>query len=288
MEPSSQCPWDESAVDRLLTLALEEDLGAGDVTSQIVLERELPAVARVRAKESLVLAGIDVVQRLYARLGPVVVTGGIADGTRVEPGTVVLELEGEAALLLAGERVALNLLQHLSGVATLTRRCVDALVGTPCVLRDTRKTLPGLRSLEKYAVRVGGGTNHRLRLDDGVLIKDNHVALLGSVGAAVKAARAGRTDLEIEVECGTAEEVTEALSAGADVILLDNMEVIEMERAVRSVAGRARVEASGGITPERVREVAGTGVDYIAMGCLTHSAPAVDLSMAIELARASE
>jgi nicotinate-nucleotide pyrophosphorylase (carboxylating) len=288
MERSIQSPWDESAVDRLITLALEEDLGAGDLTSRVVLDRAMPAVARVRAKEALVLAGIEVVQRVYARLGPIDVTAQIADGTRVEPGTVVLVLEGDAALLLAGERVALNLLQHLSGVATLTRRCVDALGSTPCVLRDTRKTLPGLRSLEKYAVRVGGGTNHRLRLDDGVLIKDNHVALLGSVGAAVNAARAARTGIEIEVECRTAEEVTQALGAGADVILLDNMGVIEMERAVRSVAGRARVEASGGVTPERVREVAGTGVDYIAMGCLTHSAPAVDLSMTIEPATVSE
>jgi nicotinate-nucleotide pyrophosphorylase (carboxylating) len=167
-------------------------------------------------------------------------------------------------------------------VATLTRRCVDALAGTACVVRDTRKTLPGLRSLEKYAVRVGGGTNHRMRLDDGVLIKDNHVALVGGVRAAVQAARAARPDLEVEVECRTAREVSEAVAAQADVILLDNMAPGDMAAAVRTIGGRSRVEASGGITLDGLREVAETGVDYVAMGCVTHSAPAADLSMAIE------
>jgi nicotinate-nucleotide pyrophosphorylase (carboxylating) len=194
---------------------------------------------------------------------------------------VLAEAEGNAHVLLAGERTVLNLLQHLSGIATLTRRCVQAVAGTACVIRDTRKTLPGLRVLEKYAVRIGGGTNHRMRLDDGVLIKDNHVALAGGVAAAVAGAKRALPAHEIEVECDTLVEVEEALRAGADVILFDNMTPREIASAVRLVAGRARMEASGGITPERVREIAALGVDYIAMGCLTHSAPAADVSMAI-------
>jgi nicotinate-nucleotide pyrophosphorylase (carboxylating) len=275
-------PWDNSAVDRLLEVALQEDVGRGDVTSRAVLSVRQQALGRIRAKGALVVAGLPLVPRLYSRLGTVRVQDSIDEGTPVSPGTVLLVARGDARTLLTGERTVLNLLQHLSGIATLTRRCVEALEGSRCVLRDTRKTLPGLRSLEKYAVRVGGGTNHRMRLDDGVLIKDNHVDLAGGVGRAVKAAREALPGHEIEVECRTIEEVDEALDAGADVILLDNMASERLARAVAIIGGRARVEASGGITPERVREIADLGVDYIAMGCLTHSAPAVDLSMDVE------
>jgi nicotinate-nucleotide pyrophosphorylase (carboxylating) len=275
-------PWDNSAVDRLLEVALQEDVGRGDVTSRAVLSVRQQALGRIRAKGALVVAGLPLVPRLYSRLGAVRVQDSVDEGTPVSPGTVLLVARGDARTLLTGERTVLNLLQHLSGIATLTRRCVEALEGSRCVLRDTRKTLPGLRSLEKYAVRVGGGTNHRMRLDDGVLIKDNHVELAGGVGRAVKAAREALPGHEIEVECRTIEEVDEALDAGADVILLDNMASERLARAVAIIGGRARVEASGGITPERVREIADLGVDYIAMGCLTHSAPAVDLSMDVE------
>jgi len=275
-------PWDDSAVDRLLEAALEEDVGQGDVTSCAVLSSRQQALGKIRAKGALVVAGLPLVPRLYSRLGAVQVQDLVDDGTAVSPGTVLLVARGDARTLLTGERTVLNLLQHLSGIATLTRRCVEALEGSRCVVRDTRKTLPGLRSLEKYAVRVGGGTNHRMRLDDGVLIKDNHVELVGGVGRAVRAARKALPAHEIEVECRTMEEVEEALDTGADVILLDNMAWEQLARAVAIIGGRARVEASGGITPERVREIADLGVDYIAMGCLTHSAPAVDLSMDVE------
>jgi nicotinate-nucleotide pyrophosphorylase (carboxylating) len=273
---------DEPAVDQLLLRALEEDLGAGDITSRALFPAAQAAVGRIHAKESLVVAGLGLVPRLYRHLGGIAVVESREDGAVIERGAVALVVRGDARTLLGGERVALNVLQHLSGIATLTRRCVDALAGTACTLRDTRKTLPGLRLLEKYAVRVGGGTNHRLRLDDGVLIKDNHLALTGGIQRAVEAARAGCAGFEIEVECRTVEEVVEAVQAGADVILLDNMTPAGIAESVAAVRGRARTEASGGITPERVREVAALGVDYIAMGALTHSARAVDLSMTIE------
>ena len=272
-------PWDDHALERLLDAALEEDVGQGDITSRAVLPAKRQAVCKIRAKSELIVAGLPLVPRLYSRLGVVEVKQLVADGAAVQPGTVLVVAKGDARALLTGERTVLNLLQHLSGIATLTRRCVDALEGSHCVVRDTRKTMPGLRILEKYAVRLGGGTNHRLRLDDGVLIKDNHVDLVGGVGPAVRAARRALPTHEIEVECRTIEEVNEALETGADVILLDNMASEQLARAVATIAGRARVEASGGITPERVREIADLGVDYIAMGCLTHSAPAADLSM---------
>ncbi len=274
-------PLEDPAVERVIAVAIEEDLGRGDVTSEAIVPAGRRGRATVQAKSALVVAGLPLIARVYQRLGPVAVAVRSAEGAAVPAGTVLAEVEGDARVLLAGERTVLNLLQHLSGIATLTRRCVEDLAGGACVIRDTRKTLPGLRVLEKYAVRIGGGTNHRMRLDDGVLIKDNHVALVGGVGAAVAAAKRALPAHEIEVECDTLAEVDEALEAGADVILFDNMAPGEMARAVRLVGGRARMEASGGVTPERIREIAGLKVDYIAMGCLTHSAPAVDVSMAI-------
>jgi len=284
MKQSDRGLGEDSAIDRLLALALEEDLGRGDITSRALLPARRPAVSRITAKGDLVVAGLPLVSRLYARLGAVEVDELVGEGTRVTAGTDLVLARGDAYTLLAGERTVLNFLQHLSGIATLTHRCVEALAGSACVVRDTRKTLPGLRGLEKYAVRVGGGTNHRMRLDDGVLIKDNHLELVGGVGAAVRAARKGLPGREIEVECRTMEEVEEALDAGPDVILIDNMGPDQIARAVATIGGRARIEASGGITPEGVRAIADLGVDYIAMGCLTHSAPAADISMHVSIA----
>ncbi|MGH7965939.1 MAG: carboxylating nicotinate-nucleotide diphosphorylase, partial [Candidatus Binatia bacterium] len=198
-------------------------------------------------------------------------------------GEVVAELWGRAVALLIAERTLLNLLQHLSGVATLTKRFVDAVAGTGCQILDTRKTLPGLRLLDKYAVTQGGGMNHRLGLDDGILIKDNHIAVCGGVGAAIRQARSRASALlRIEVECTTLAEIQEALDTGADILLLDNMTTTQIHEAVRLVNGRALLEASGNMTVERVREVAETGVDFISVGALTHSAPAADLSMNVQ------
>ena len=282
MSTSADPLWDDPAVDRLLEVALEEDLGQGDITSRAVLPSGQRALASLRAKGSIVVAGLPLVHRLYSRLASVTIGIFAPDGRAVNAGTVIAEIRGEGRVLLAGERTVLNLLQHLSGIATLTRGCVEALGESSCVIRDTRKTIPGLRALEKYAVRVGGATNHRMRLDDGVLIKDNHVALVGGVRQAVEAAKRVLSGYEIEVECETLEQVEEALAAGADVILLDNMAAPDIASAVAAARDRARTEASGGITPDRVREIADLGVDWISMGCLTHSAPAADISMDIQ------
>jgi len=232
------------------------------------------------AKQRLVVCGLPLLHRVFGALGAVRIAVEAKEGTLAEPGAVLATLEGEARTLLAGERLALNLLQHLSGIATLTRRCVERVRGTRLVVRDTRKTVPGLRLLAKYAVRTGGGTNHRLALDDAILIKDNHLVLRGGrVGDAVRAARAAHPGLPLEVECRTLTEVREAVAAAPDLILLDNMSLGELAEAVRLVAGRVPLEASGGIGPELLPEVAAAGVDYVAMGMLTHSAPAADLSL---------
>lgn len=220
---------------------------------------------------------------MFDRLGPVTVTLAAADGERAAAGDVLAVLEGSARALLAGERLALNFVQHLSGIATLTRACVERVAASGLVVRDTRKTLPGLRLLEKYAVRTGGGTNHRLALDDAILIKDNHLALAGGdVAAAVRTARAAWPGLSLEVECRTLAQVEAALGAAPDLILLDNMPPAMLEAAVRLVAGRVPLEASGGIRPADLPAVAATGVRFVAMGALTHSAPAADLSLKLE------
>jgi nicotinate-nucleotide pyrophosphorylase (carboxylating) len=241
------------------------------------------ARGRLRAKQALVVCGLPLIARVFVRLGAVRVETHAAEGARVAPGAVLATLEGDARTLLAGERVMLNLLQHLSGIATLTRACVERVAGTGLVVRDTRKTLPGLRLLAKYAVRTGGGTNHRLALDDALLIKDNHLALGGGeVAAAVRAARACFPALPLEIECRTLAEVAAAVEAAPDLILLDNMAVADMAAAVRLAAGRVPLEASGGIGPADLPAVAATGVRFVAMGALTHSAPAADLHLKIE------
>ncbi|MBI4817381.1 MAG: carboxylating nicotinate-nucleotide diphosphorylase [Deltaproteobacteria bacterium] len=265
---------------RLVSLALEEDIGPGDVTSNAIAD-EAEASAEIVAKAELVLAGLDAVEATFLEVDPRVRVKRICDdGSHVAAQTVVAKLIGPARSLLTGERVALNFLQRLSGVATLTRRCVVMIAHTSTKLVDTRKTTPGMRELEKRAVLLGGARNHRFGLFDGILVKDNHIAAAGGIREAVKRARASAHHLlKIEVEVQTFLELDEALDAGADIVLLDNMSDEGMRRAVERTKKRALLEASGNITPERLAAVAATGVDFISMGALTHSAPAADLSM---------
>jgi nicotinate-nucleotide pyrophosphorylase (carboxylating) len=275
--------FDDPRVVALLDLALREDVGDGDRTSEATVPVAARARGRLLAKEALVVCGLPLVERVFARLGGVSVAWHATDGDRVEAGTVLAVLEGSARTLLAGERLALNFMQHLSGVATLTRACVDLARGTALRVRDTRKTVPGLRVLEKYAVRCGGGTNHRMGLDDAILVKDNHLALGGGdFQAAVHAARTRFPALPLEVEARTMAELERAVAAKPDLILLDNMTVEQMRHAVALVGGRVPLEASGGITRETLAAVAATGVDYVAMGELTHSARAVDVSLKLD------
>ncbi|MBI3801532.1 MAG: carboxylating nicotinate-nucleotide diphosphorylase [Deltaproteobacteria bacterium] len=276
-------PFDHPAVSRVIALALEEDLGRGDVTTLATIPPDRAARGKITAKADLTIAGLPLIERVLTAVD--LAAGAralVAEGSAVQKGSVVAELWGNAQPLLIAERTLLNFLQHLSGVATLTRRFVEAVAGTRCKIIDTRKTLAGFRLLDKYAVTQGGGTNHRLGLDDGILIKDNHIAVCGGVGAAVRQARSHASALlRIEVECTTLAEVHEALEAQADIILLDNMTTPQMREAVQLVNGLALLEASGNMSLDRVREVAETGVDFISVGALTHSAPAADLSMAL-------
>jgi nicotinate-nucleotide pyrophosphorylase (carboxylating) len=276
---------DLPVVDALVRSALTEDLGTGDLTTRLTVAAATRARAIIEAQEPAIIAGVPLIRKVCAVAGAdVAVRERVSDGTRVASGDTVAELAGLAYDLLAVERVTLNFLQHLSGIATLTARYVTAVTGCGCRIVDTRKTLAGLRALEKYAVRVGGGYNHRHGLDDGILIKENHIAAAGGLTAAVNAARAAAPHgLKVEVECRTLDEVVEALAAAAEIILLDNMPVDQIGTAVRRIGGRAIVEASGGINEHSVRAVAETGVDIISVGALTHSAPAVDLHMVLSL-----
>jgi nicotinate-nucleotide pyrophosphorylase (carboxylating) len=278
-------PFDHPSILRLITMALEEDLGRGDVTTLATIPPDCPAKGKITAKADLTIAGLPLIERILHVVDATTgFRGLVAEGSPAKKGEVVCELWGNAATLLSTERTMLNFLQHLSGIATLTRRFVEAVAGTPCKIIDTRKTLPGFRLLDKYAVTQGGGVNHRMGLDDGILIKDNHIAVCGGVGAAVRQARIRASALlRVEVECTTLAEVQEALDAHADIILLDNMTTAQMREAVLLVGGRALLEASGNMSLDRVREVAETGVDFISVGALTHSAPAVDLSMAVDI-----
>jgi len=276
-------PWDDPRVGALIDLALAEDLGAGDRTSEALVPAAARARGRVRAKQALVVCGLPLLERVFRRLGDVRGSAEADEGALAAPLQVLATLEGPARALLAGERVALNLLQHLCGIATLTRAYVERVRGTPLVVRDTRKTLPGMRALAKYAVRTGGGTNHRLGLDDAILIKDNHLALGGGeVAAAVRRARAALPGLPLEVECRTVAEVAAAVAAGPDLILLDNMPLADVAEAVRIARGRVPLEASGGVTLEQLEALARAGVAFVAVGALTHSAPAADLNLKIE------
>ena len=280
-------------VAAFVAATLAEDLGSGgDVTSAAVIPADATLTAVMASRDTIVVAGLDLAAAFFRARDPAVIIDAVAaDGERAASGATLLRITGNARALLAAERSALNTVQHLSGIATLTRAFVDAVAGTGAVVLDTRKTLPGLRALEKYAVTCGGGTNHRLRLDDGVLIKDNHVAVAGGVAAAVAAAVAAghgvaRGGLAIVVEVDRIDQIAPALAAGADRLLLDNMNVATLREAVALVTGRVPTEASGGIRLDTVRAIAETGVTFISVGRLTQSAPAADIGL--DYARAPE
>jgi nicotinate-nucleotide pyrophosphorylase (carboxylating) len=274
---------DAQTLDQLVLRALAEDVGEADVTSQATVPDGIRAVATITQKAAGVVFGLDAAEATFMALDPDVSLERLGpEGEWSEPPAPVLRATGDARALLAAERTALNFLQHLSGIATLTARCVHAVEGTGAAILDTRKTAPGLRALEKAAVAAAGGTNHRAGLYDMVLIKENHAALAGGIGAAVAAVRASHPDFPMEVECRTPADVDEALEAGATRLLLDNMSPDELRRIVAHVGGRARLEASGGIMFDTLRSYAETGVDWISVGALTHSAPALDLSLTLE------
>ena len=278
---------DPDAVRSLAAAALAEDLAGGvDVTTAATVASSECGRGDLVARAPGVVAGLPVAATVFALVSSELKCLPVAaDGDQVHAGQLLLTVSGPVGPILTAERTALNVLCHLSGVATLTRKWVDAVAGTGVSIRDTRKTLPGLRSLEKYAVRRGGGVNHRMSLSDAALIKDNHVAAAGSVAAAFAAVRARAPGVPLEVECDTLDQVAEALAAGADLILLDNFDVPGLAAAVRLADGRALLEASGGLVLESARSVAETGVDYLAVGALTHSAPALDIGL--DLVRAS-
>jgi nicotinate-nucleotide pyrophosphorylase (carboxylating) len=273
-------------VDRLIKLALDEDLGdAGDITSAAIIPKDLAGRGTFVVKERAVIAGTEPAERVMAHVdASVVVEWSHKDGAKVEAGTVVGVARGPFRSLLTAERTALNFLQHLSGVATKTREAADRLQGTTCKLLDTRKTTPGLRALEKAAVRAGGGTNHRMGLFDAILVKDNHIQVAGSVREAIARAKAQSRGMTVEVEVTSLQDVDAALAASADIVMLDNFDPAQIKEAVRRCARKAKVEVSGGVTLDRLREIGASGADFVSMGGLTHSAPAIDISFEIQRA----
>lgn len=281
---------DTADAQHLVDLALREDIGAGDWTTEWTVDAERSASARILAKQPGVISGVEVARRVFQTVDDALrVEIAAPDGTGVQPGDVVLRVHGAARSILTAERVALNFLQHLSGVATTTRRYVDAVAGTGARVLDTRKTTPGMRLLEKPAVRHGGGDNHRIGLFDMVLIKENHIAAAGGIAAAVRRVRAANIqNLPVELETTTLAEVNQALAAGVDRILFDNMSLASLREALDAVrnwtGGRPQTEASGGVTLETIRGIAETGVDFISVGALTHSVPALDLSLLLDAA----
>jgi len=278
----------EKEIDAAISIALEEDTAGGDATSEALIPPELAGKASVLVKEKGVLAGIDVAARVFQRVDPSLkIDVLIKDGTAIQPGDIAATVAGSAASLLKAERTALNFLQRMSGIASLTAQYVAEVKDSPAGIYDTRKTTPGLRVLEKYAVRMGGGHNHRLNLGDAVLIKDNHIAALRAAGMNLKeiiakAREKAPAGITIEIEVTNAAEAEEALQAGTDIIMLDNMGAKEMRQVVEMAAGRAKLEASGNVTLANVREVAMTGVDIISIGALTHSYKALDISLEME------
>ncbi|MFH1087776.1 MAG: carboxylating nicotinate-nucleotide diphosphorylase [Chloroflexota bacterium] len=277
-----------SQVERIIDLALEEDMGAGDLTTEALVPETVVGRGSLVAQAEGRVAGVGVARRVFVKIDPALeVEVRVDDGGRVGAGDVIAVVYGRISSILNGERTALNFLQHLSGVATETSKYVAAVEGLPCLIVDTRKTMPGLRLLEKHAVRMGGAGNHRLHLGDGILIKDNHLTSWRSRGLSLKSVVAAARCrahhlLKVEIEVTAPEEAGEAATAGADAILLDNMSVKDMARAVRLVAGRALVEASGGITLDTVRSVAETGVNLISVGAITHSVKALNISLELE------
>ncbi len=276
----------EASIETLVKLALEEDLGeSGDITSAATIDSQTQITGRITAKADGVIAGLMMVEKVYEHVdSDVIVTPKVKDGAAVTKGTLVCEVHGAGQSVLSGERVALNFLQHLSGIATLTAKFVAAVAGTDAVILDTRKTTPGWRLLEKYAVKMGGGQNHRIGLYDMVLIKDNHIAAADGISAAVEAVRAsdGAKDLPMVVEVEDLPGLREALELHVDRILLDNMTDDQMREAVEITQGRIPLEASGNVSLERIAAIAATGVDFISIGALTHSAPSFDLSMRLQ------
>ncbi|MFN2548401.1 MAG: carboxylating nicotinate-nucleotide diphosphorylase [Myxococcales bacterium] len=272
------------AIDRLIRLALDEDVGPGDRTAEAVVPADARGSGLIFAKESLIVSGVSAAARVFRALDPAAMFEVLRDeGEIAGPGDGVLRVKGSLRAILTGERTALNLVMRLCGIATLTKKYVQALHGTKTQLLDTRKTTPGMRELEKAAVRAGGGTNHRGALFDGILVKDNHAAAAGGIGEAVRRARARASPLLlVEAEVSTPGQIEEAIEAGAQMLLLDNLVDAELKRAVDQVRGRVPLEASGGMTLERLPRVAATGVDYVSVGALTHSAPSVDLSLLVE------
>lgn len=272
------------SLDDIIQTALREDIHTGDLTTQAVVPQLRPATARLIAKEEMIVAGMAVASRVFSLLDTSIVFESCCqDGQCLGKGTLLARISGDAAQLLQGERVALNLLQRMSGIATLTARYVTAVAGTNARIVDTRKTTPGLRILEKYSVRVGGGINHRTGLYDGILIKENHIVAAGGITEAIRRARAYIPHtLKIEIETETIDQVQEALDASADIIMLDNMDCGTMRHCVELIGGRALVEASGGVNLDTVRAIAETGVNIISVGALTHSARAMDISMLLD------
>ena len=286
----------KSQIEEIIDRAVAEDLGKGDVTTEALIPGDQQGTGFIVANKEGILAGIGVAKQVFRRIDPELsVEILLEDGAKVKPGGKVAKVSGSIASILKAERIALNFLQRLSGIASETNRYVARVEGLPVRIMDTRKTTPGLRSLEKYAVRVGGGENHRMNLGDGVLIKDNHLVALRSRRLSIKeiVAKARqntpqrpstqRSECWVEMEVGTVSEALEAVEAGADIVMLDNMNLEDMRKAVKSIHGRALIEASGGITLDNVRAVAETGVDFISIGALTHSARALDISLEVEI-----
>ncbi len=275
---------DPKLVDKIIKVALDEDLGeVGDITTKAVFPEPQRSKGIILCKDSGIIAGMEIAARVFTLLdNSIIFNPRVDDGEKVQPEQVLATVEGFTQSILTGERTALNFLQHLSGIATLTHKFVERVKSYPVKIMDTRKTLPGLRAFEKYAVQVGGGFNHRLGLYDGVLIKDNHIRAAGGIAQAIKTARSHLSnEVKIEVEAETLEQVKEAIEAGADVIMLDNMDINTMLEAVKLVNKRALVEASGGVTLENVVKMAKTGVDWISVGVLTQAAPSLDISLEI-------
>jgi nicotinate-nucleotide pyrophosphorylase (carboxylating) len=271
------------SIDELIELALKEDIGSGDITTDAIVSPDLEGIGDVIAKDDFILAGLVVARNVFNQLDPQVFFSSIfKDGHSVKNGCIVFSVQGKLSSILKAERTALNFIQRLSGIATLTRTYVDRLKGSNVRIVDTRKTTPGWRGLEKYAVKIGGGSNHRMGLYDGVLIKDNHIAACGGIRMAVNTARKRIHHLvKIEVEVTDMAELAEALSAGADVIMLDNMTPDQIKKAVKKINSKALVEVSGGVNLDNLSQLAETGVDFISVGALTHSAKSVDMSMKI-------